>query len=322
MVPRRTIRVATPSRLHFGLLSFGNRERRQFGGIGAMIERPGVVVEASEADEFEVVSDREGRLAAIAEVWRESVGGSELPNYRVEIVSAPPLHSGLGVGTQLALATATALDAISELGPGTIEELASRVGRGVRSAVGAYGFQMGGLISELGKLPSDVLAPLDARVAIPRDWRFLLIAPETSAGLSGGPERQAFEKLPPVPEEVTAELQANVSGRLLPSAREADFAEFSKAVYDYGHLAGSCFELIQGGPYNGERLTNLVQHVRSLGVSGVGQSSWGPTIFAMCENDSEALQLRNELLNSEQAEPTEIVITPPNNSGARIETDA
>ncbi len=37
-----TIRVTTPSRLHFGMFSFGRAETRQFGGVGAMISAPGI----------------------------------------------------------------------------------------------------------------------------------------------------------------------------------------------------------------------------------------------------------------------------------------
>jgi predicted sugar kinase len=35
-----SIRVRAPSRLHFGLLAFGNEAPRQFGGVGVMIDRP------------------------------------------------------------------------------------------------------------------------------------------------------------------------------------------------------------------------------------------------------------------------------------------
>ena len=39
MIPR-PIEVVAASRLHFGLLSFGDASLRQFGGVGAMVEEP------------------------------------------------------------------------------------------------------------------------------------------------------------------------------------------------------------------------------------------------------------------------------------------
>ena len=53
----------------------------------------------------------------------------------------------------------------------TPAELAQSVGRGLRSAVGTYGFVHGGMIAERGKLPGEVISPLDARVVLPEDWR-------------------------------------------------------------------------------------------------------------------------------------------------------
>ncbi len=36
------LRIRTASRLHFGLLGWGPQAPRQFGGIGLMIEAPGI----------------------------------------------------------------------------------------------------------------------------------------------------------------------------------------------------------------------------------------------------------------------------------------
>ena len=36
------LRIRTPSRLHFGLLGWGPHLLRQFGGIGLMIDSPGI----------------------------------------------------------------------------------------------------------------------------------------------------------------------------------------------------------------------------------------------------------------------------------------
>src|SRR5262245_34483643 len=45
----REIVVTTGARLHFGLFAHGQKGRRQFGGVGAMIDRPGFVIRATPA---------------------------------------------------------------------------------------------------------------------------------------------------------------------------------------------------------------------------------------------------------------------------------
>ena len=65
------------------------------------------------------------------------------------------------------------------------QELALSVGRGLRSAVGTYGFVFGGLIVEQGKLPDEPISPLDCRIDLPEAWRFVLVRPLGLTGIAG-----------------------------------------------------------------------------------------------------------------------------------------
>ena len=47
------VEVRTPARLHLGMMSFGVPEARAFGGVGVMIDRPGVQVRLRRAERFE-----------------------------------------------------------------------------------------------------------------------------------------------------------------------------------------------------------------------------------------------------------------------------
>ncbi len=64
----RLVRVVAPSRLHFGLLSFGHRAGRRYGGIGLMIDRPAVRLSLSGAARltigFEMPHESSTRLEA------------------------------------------------------------------------------------------------------------------------------------------------------------------------------------------------------------------------------------------------------------------
>src|SRR5213076_1599219 len=99
------------------------------------------------------------------------------PPCRIHISASIPEHAGLGSGTQVALSIAAGLSALCGLPSQTPQELALSVSRGLRSAVGTYGFVFGGLIVEQGKLSDEPISPLDCRIDLPDDWRFVLLRP-------------------------------------------------------------------------------------------------------------------------------------------------
>lgn len=314
----REVHVTAPSRLHFGLMSLGQPDERQYGGVGAMIERPGLSLRVSSATSLTCAGPLAERARRFALRWAEFYRLSP-PSCRVEVLAAPPEHVGLGTGTQLGLAVAAGLSAYVGLPSLTAPELALSVGRGLRSAVGTYGFVMGGLIVEQGKLPGEPISPLDCRIDLPAEWRFLLVRPLDQAGLSGDDEATAIDALPAIAPTTTEQLVAEARDHLIPAAATGDFAAFAASLYRYGHRSGTCFAARQGGPFNGAALALLVQRIRDLGVEGVGQSSWGPTIFAALPSQSQAEWLRSELASQAATAACEFLIAAPNNCGATVE---
>ncbi|MEQ8786579.1 MAG: hypothetical protein RIC55_09785 [Pirellulaceae bacterium] len=310
------IEVTSPSRLHFGLLSFGGAGR-QFGGVGAMVSSPGMTLRLTEAASFEAVGPHARRVVEFARLWARFESPPRPPNCRIEVVQAPPQHVGLGTGTQLGLAVAAALNAQGNRRGVSPEDLAASVKRGRRSAVGTYGFVHGGLIVERGKTAKEALAPLDFHGDLPADWRFLLVRPHGDAGLSGADECQVFDDLPPVPPHVTDQLTEELRRHLLPALLQSSFSDFSASLHRFGRLAGSCFAQRQGGPFNGPVLMRLVEQIRALGVEGVGQSSWGPTLFALLPDQATAEAIA-EKLKREVTQPLSLTIAAPNNSGAEV----
>jgi beta-RFAP synthase len=311
------IEIVAPSRLHFGLLSFGDRDARQFGGAGLMVDSPGLRLRASPAVEFSVSGPLAARARVVVEHWARVAGLPRLPAARVEILDAPGEHLGLGTGTQLALSVVAAIHALEggdALGP---ERLATLTGRGARSAIGTYGFCYGGLLVETGKILNQVLAPLERRVEVPAAWRFVLIHLEHEPGLSGEAERGAFGDLPPVPRATSDRLLAELTDELLPAVTAADFSRFASSLYRYGHTAGMCFAPKQGGPFASPRIAQVVQSIRALGVEGVAQSSWGPTVF-VAQPDQAAADALALALNEFLRPGDRVTIARPNNSGATI----
>ena len=105
---------------------------------------------------------------------------------------------------------------------------------------------------------------------------------------------------------------------IIPAAMRGDFDEFSQSVYRYGHTAGMCFAPAQGGPYRGPRLNALVEQIRALGVQGVGQSSWGPTLFALQPHQDAAERFVARMASQPGNDDLDFTIAAPDNRGARI----
>jgi len=283
-----------------------------------MIDAPGLRLSIVAADRFTSEGPLCGRVAEfVEELRRRTAWLPREPRCRIEVTSAPRPHVGLGSGTQLGMAVAIGLNAFFEGPLRTAAEFASAVGRGRRSAIGVYGALEGGLLVEAGKLALDKISPLVSRVELPSAWRFVLLTFIGEQGLSGASEEGAFDRLPPVPPAITAELTRMLLVELLPAAVDGDFERFGDSLYRFGHVAGECFAAQQGGVFAGPRSLRLVEQLRALGVRGVGQTSWGPTLFALTSSLTEAERLVGSLHHENCAAEIEWTIAAPNSCGMR-----
>lgn len=328
-LPPGPLEVRTPARLHFGLWSLAGppscppavpsrpATARQFGGAGAMVVHPRVRLRIEPAEVLDIRGPQAPRVQSYVASWA-AYHGRPLPACRITVQEAIPPHTGLGSGTQLGLAVAAGLSALFQVAVPSLGQLAASVGRAQRSAVGTYGFALGGLIVEQGKQPGEGLSPLAYRIELPSAWRFVLVRPLGVEGWAGSPEREAFERLPPVPPEITEALMARVRQELVPAALREDFETFAEGLYAYGRQAGMCFAPLQGGPFNGPVVTELVERLRRLGVRGVGQSSWGPTVFAVLPDPDQAQALAARLRTHAEFLPLEVLVTEPAAQGACI----
>jgi len=300
-------RVTAPSRLHFGLLGLPGEGRdrwpgidgapglpvRHFGGVGLMVDKPGLGLRVEPADDWTWAGPLADRAVAFARRFVGILPAKEQRPFRVTVECAPAEHTGLGVGTQLGLAVAKAIAVETGHSDWAANELAVRVGRGERSAIGVHGFDHGGLIVEGGKRPGEAVSPLVARLAVPAEWRVLVYHPPGDAAWQGGRERQAFARLAeagPSPAETEALCRIVLTG-MLPALAAADLNGFGEALYEFNARVGDAFARVQGGRYAGPAVAALVDRLRGLGVKGVGQSSWGPTVFAVVGSRAEAVDL-------------------------------
>lgn len=314
----RSIRVFTPSRLHFGLSCLGHDPTKpQFGGVGMMIDSPCIELEITPALHFQVEGRHVERVAKFAEKISGNLGLPGLPELKIKVVQAPRDHIGLGVGTQLGLATAAGIAEALGFPWRDPLRLAQLTGRGRRSAVGTHGFLMGGLIIDGGHLPNENLGQLTYQGQVPAEWRIALII-SGAKGRSGNSEDQAIANLPAVPSAVTTRLEQIAVERIKQAVENSNFCEFAQAVSEYGKLAGECFASAQGGTFGSKQIEELMEWLPLQGVDGVGQSSWGPTVFAFLPNDAAAQELRRLFAQRMYAGDYDFLITIPANHGAVV----
>lgn len=311
---RTGVRVQTGSRLHFGLIAPATATPRCFGGAGLMVARPGVDLSIENAVEMDV----SGSLAERAQQFAERVTGGRRPSYRLRVLAAPREHTGLGTGTQLGLAIARGTATLRAEYPGA-PELAMKVGRGLRSAIGVYGFEQGGFLIDGGKAQGrEQIAPLSLRLSVPNEWRFVVVTPRGEVGISGTAEANAFRALDNLAEPVAHTLSYVLHMGMVPALAEKDLSAFGTALREYGVRAGECFKKAQGGIYASARVASIIEFVRAEGIQGTGQSSWGPTVYAAAEDEDRAQHLVNRLEGRFGSENIEVISTPPLNRGARV----
>lgn len=317
------IEVRTPSRLHFGLFAFNPDEARQFGGVGLMIRQPDLVLRIDDhADGINASGHDADRAADFAEKFRERATGAglinHLPGAALRVMRSPRPHTGLGSGTQLGMAVAAGLARLCDRDDLDVATLASLVRRGKRSAIGAHGFATGGLIVEGGKAQPQTLSPMLMRAHFPDDWRLVLVMPRNLVGIAGDREIGAFKKMPPIPRSTTAEMCRLVLLGLAPAAIERDLATFSRSLYQLQRIVGECFAAAQGGTYADPMLAQVVDFVRSRGVEGVGQSSWGPTLYAITGSEDHASELAAAIQGEFGLDEDEVLVTAADNQGATV----
>lgn len=294
---RSAIRVRAPGRLHLGFLDPSGSLGRRFGSIGLVIEGFESEVVISGASEDAVLADTPAargeldRLAACLRRLRERTGRRD--RLAVRLHRALPAHAGFGSGTQLALAVGRAFALWHGLNIPTAT-LALWLGRGQRSGVGIAGFDQGGLLVDGGPGADGAPAPLLARVALPQGWRIVVVMDERARGLSGPAERAAISALPPLPQPQAADICHQVLMRVLPGAAEAQFAAFAAGINRVQHLLGDHFAPAQSGSrWTSPAVARLMQWWQASVGDGaaIGQSSWGPTGFAIVPSAPAAQSL-------------------------------
>jgi beta-ribofuranosylaminobenzene 5'-phosphate synthase len=280
------VQVSTSARLHLGFLDLAGDLGRRFGSIGLAIDAFETRVELCEAPSFEVLGEERDRGAHIVRRVAESLGLDTRKT--LTISNAIPAHAGLGSGTQLSLAIASAFRRLAGL-PLDAREDARLLDRGARSGVGVALFERGGLAVDAGRGPNTETPPVVAWMNFPSDWRVLLLLDPQIKGAHGEAERQAFARLPRFPADAASEICRCTLMQILPGAAEMDIEAFGDGVSRTQEILGDHFAPVQGGGrFISVPVGQVAARLKAFGAHGIGQSSWGPTGFAFASDPDQA----------------------------------
>jgi beta-ribofuranosylaminobenzene 5'-phosphate synthase len=317
------VTVACTARLHLGFFDLGGGLGRQFGSIGLSLDHPVTRLVAQRSETTRVRGPDHQRVAHYLALMCGHLGVSEA--HDIDVQQVVPPHAGLGSGTQLALAVATAVRRLHER-PDDPRADAMYLGRGARSGIGIGLFSQGGLVIDGGKRNRQhdgkgSLAeppPLLVRAAVPDAWRVLLVLDRDSKGLFGSIERAAFDTLAPMDTAVSGEICRRVLMQALPALAEQDLAEFGAAITAIQEHVGDYFAPCQGGRFTSKHVEAALGLLAQAGGTGIGQSSWGPTGFAFAASDEEAHRLAGVLEASGMMKRLDLLICRVLNQGASV----
>jgi len=308
--------VEAPARLHLGFVDPSGGSGRRFGSIGLTLDGMRTRVRAERAERVEAVGPQSGRVLRALDLLREATGVR--PGVRITVEEAIPEHAGLGSGTQLTLAVGAAFARVFALALAP-RDIAGILDRGARSGIGIGAFERGGFLVDGGRGANHAPPPITSRLEFPDAWRVVLILHPAAHGLHGVAEKTAFRSLAPFPEARVAHLCRLVMMSLLPALAESDLFEFGRAVNELQRIVGDHFAPAQGGRFSSSTVSAALSRLEAEGITCVGQSSWGPTGFAVVESEAIAWKAVARLEKQFAGSGLEFQVCPGRNRGGEIE---
>jgi beta-ribofuranosylaminobenzene 5'-phosphate synthase len=288
-----SVHVKTTARLHMGFIDMHGGLGRRFGSLGLSLDKPATTLTATAQSEFSAEGPSAQRVVEYAQEFAQRVAMPGAAHFTV--TEAIPEHAGLGSGTQLALAVGVGMSRLYGLEM-TAREVAALTARGARSGIGVGAFEQGGLLVDGGRGKDTGVPPIVARMVFPAQWRILMVYDRREQGVHGQQEVQAFSTLPEFPAELAAHIARLVLMQALPAVAEQDLTSFGAAVSEIQRIVGDHFAPAQGGGhYISHEVGAIMAWLGMQGVSCLGQSSWGPTGFAIVESAARAAQLLQDL---------------------------
>ncbi|MEO3993388.1 MAG: hypothetical protein QN229_03645 [Desulfurococcaceae archaeon TW002] len=276
----RSVTLRIPYRLHLGFYRYRDFPYL-FGSTGVAVKEPYLVMKVSRIEGYSLKTPTTESEEIISEALR-MLGVRD--GISVEINGFLKHHVGLGSRTKLVMGLLKSLKILGYLEEETlVDHLARELGVGHVSGIGIYTFLHGGFVVDTGVYQDNGIVKypeLLLRLRPPR-WKVLIVVPDNVKGFREEEEKDALSNVEPHKNQ--AELYTLLT-YLITSVKLNDFQLFSKALSRIQLFAGQYFSRYQGGIYSSEASALIVETLSRNGVTALGQSSWGPTIYGFIEN--------------------------------------
>ncbi len=307
--------VKTAARLHMGFFDLSGQLGRRFGSLGLGLNAPSTLIELAvgnhvfgETIEADYVRKSKSTILAYAQIKQD---------VSIKVHEEIPRHFGLGSGTQMALAVGAGINQLFKLDLSPVK-IASIIGRGMRSGIGVGTFVHGGLVLDGGRGAHTKVPPIIAQHRFPSSWRIILIFDHAHVGVHGVEEADAFAVLENADLQATEKISHQILMQALPALHDGDLDAFGKAIAALQAYTGDYFSPVQGGRYASALVTKVLHFLSEEGVACVGQSSWGPTGFAVVESEDAAEQYLVQLKSVFKEQQLAWLVCSANNTGASI----
>ena len=272
-----------------------------------MIESPSVVVAASQrprrGDRRELMPPEaaaaESTVTRIIAHYRRSCPAQRQPPPLRDrrATSRSPSHRGLGSGTQLGMSVAQALAFLARRRAGrrSYARPARRPGQslGDRHSRLCTGWISGRRRKTSGGRDRSIgrSGRFPRRLAIALDHARCIVRRRIGRAGGGDGTRQVARD---AGDAHRTALPAGRAGDAPRRRRSAIATGLAKPCFNSVRSVGEYFRPVQGGPYADPLVTELVGWLRSVGVRGVAQTSWGPTIAVCCPTGPSPNPCENE----------------------------
>lgn len=331
----KSVTIDTTARLALCLIDMNGEKGRVDGCVGFSIKKPNLSLTAALMKEqpstylqIENVNLQEQQI--IKNVVERYVDLKVIRNgLKVKINSLFSSHQGLGMGTQLRLSIAAAICTLNNVKFDNVS-LANQVARGGTSGIGVWSFAKGGFIIDGGHsfgegldknsfIPSSKSVckppPLLFQKDFPDEWKILCFEPCSHQKIFGETEYRLFRDNCPVSRLEVNELSAIVLMTMLPALVEKNLANFNFSI-EAMQMIGFKSVVWKAQP---QIVKNVKELITSEGLSGVGLSSLGNTMFLVV-NSKDQIDIQNKLnsLFEKKQINCSIWATSGNNQGAKV----
>jgi beta-ribofuranosylaminobenzene 5'-phosphate synthase len=318
----KEVRLSIPAHLHAGNPDLTGDLGRIYGTLGFTIDSPRTLITVRKSNGIEIKGEDQENAKKYARSFFEKFninGGAE-----IIIENSIPKHLGMGSQTALALGIGTALSKIYGIDDVSLEEMALKLGRGTVTALGTYGFKLGGLILDGGfrtDMKGKMIPPLIFRKDIPENWFFVVCIPKSPIPKILDikyNEDEVLNNLKPMKKEISAELSRLVLMQILPSFLEGDLITFGKALTKFNsRLGGFWSDFQEDAIYCDPIVENGIKLMLEKGAPSACQTCWGPTFYSIVDGEKKANMIQDELRqNMLNVGGGDVFYTKSNNRGA------